>query len=137
MSRPLKIAIYVVLAVCLILFGLLAARMYKRDRADWEQRRSQAAETNLVGELPGAAPQARGDGGGSWALYGALALGSLVVLALMFARDVSHTVANRVEEFIFNDDLKGVRDPEYEEAEKVWAHGEHLEAIQLMRDYLK
>jgi TolA-binding protein len=55
----------------------------------------------------------------------------------MFARDVSHTVANRVEEFIFNDDLKGVRDPEYEEAEKVWANGKHLEAIQLMRDYLK
>ncbi len=133
MSRPLKIAIYAVLAACLILFGLLAARTYNRDR----ERRSRAAETNLVGEPPPtAAPQVRA-GGGSWALYGALALGSLVVLALMFARDLSYTVANRVEEFIFNDDLKGVRDPEYEEAEKVWANGKHLEAIQLMRDYLK
>jgi tetratricopeptide (TPR) repeat protein len=133
MSRPLKLAIYAVLAACLILFGLLAARTYNRDRV----RRSQAAETNLVSELPTGDPRVRANGGGSWALYGALALGSLVVLALMFARDVSHTVANRVEEFIFNDDLKGVRDPEYEEAEKVWANGKHLEAIQLMRDYLK
>jgi len=133
MSRPLKIALYAVLAACLILFGLLAARTYNRDR----ERRSRAAETNLVDELPTGKPQVRAGGDGSWALYGALALGSLVVLALMFARDVSHTVANRVEEFIFNDDLKGVRDPEYEEAEKVWANGKHLEAIQLMRDYLK
>jgi hypothetical protein len=133
MSRPLKLAIYAALAACLILFGLLAARTYNRDR----ERRSRAAETNLVDELPTGNPQVRAGGDGSWALYGALALGSLVVLALMFARDVSHTVANRVEEFIFNDDLKGVRDPEYEEAEKVWANGKHLEAIQLMRDYLK
>ena len=93
MSQPLKLAIYAVLAACLILFGLLAARTYNRDR----ERRSQAAETNLVSELPTGAPQVRADGGGSWALYGALALGSLVVLALMFARDVSHTVANHVE----------------------------------------
>jgi tetratricopeptide (TPR) repeat protein len=133
MSRPLKIAIYAVLAACLILFGLLAARTYNRDR----EKRSQAAETNLVDELPAGTPQVRASGSGSWALYGALALATLVVLALMFARDVSHTVADHVEEFIFNDDLKGVRDPEYEEAEKVWANGRHLEAIQLMRDYLK
>jgi tetratricopeptide (TPR) repeat protein len=138
MSRPLKIAIYAVLAACLIIFGLLAARTYNRDRERFRERRSQAAETNLVDELPAGTPQVGANGGGgSWALYGALALGSLVVLALMFARDVSHTVANRVEEFIFNDDLKGVRDPEYEEAEKIWANGRHLEAIQLMRDYLK
>jgi tetratricopeptide (TPR) repeat protein len=133
MSRPLKIAIYAVLAACLIVFGLLAARTYNADRA----KRSQTAATNVVEDFPVVAPQVRASGGGSWALYGALALGSLVVLALMFARDVSHTVADRVEEFIFNDDLKGVRDPEYDEAEKVWADGKHLEAIQLMRDYLK
>jgi tetratricopeptide (TPR) repeat protein len=133
MSRPVKIAIYAVLAACLIAFGLLAARSYNRDR----ERRSQAATTNIVEDVPTATPQVRAAGGGSWALYGALALGSLVVLALLLARDVSHTVADRVQEFIFNDDLKGVRSPEYEEAEKVWANGKHLEAIQLMRDYLK
>jgi len=133
MSRPLKVAIYAALAACLIIFGLLAARSYNRDR----ERRSQAATTNLVDDVPAATPQTKAHGGGGWALPGALALGALIVLALMFARDVSHTVANRVEEFIFNDDLKGVRNPEYEEAEKMWANGKFLDAIQLMRDYLK
>jgi tetratricopeptide (TPR) repeat protein len=129
MSRPLKIAIYAALAACMITFGLLAARSYNRAR----EARAKAATI----ETPTGTVRVQAQDGGSWALYGALALGSLVVLALMFARDVSHTVANRVEEFIFNDDLKGVRNPEYEEAEKMWANGKFLDAIQLMRDYLK
>lgn len=137
MSRPLKIAIYVALAACLISFGLLAARSYNRDRQRSGERHSQAAATNLVDDFPATTPPAPIAGSGRWAVYGALALGALVVLALLFARDVSHTLANRVEEFIFNDDLKGVRNPEYEEAEKLWANGQPLDAIQLMRDYLK
>src|SRR5687768_11033397 len=136
MSRSLKIAIYAVLAACIIIFGLLAARSYNRDRESGGPLRT---PTNLIDDVPTVTPQPRGQasGGGSWAIQGALALGALVVLALMFARDVSHTVADRVEEFIFNDDLKGVRNPDYEEAEKMWADGKHLDAIQLMRDYLK
>ena len=69
--------------------------------------------------------------------YGGLGLLSLVGLSLLVARDASRYLANRVDDFIFNDDLKGVHDPEYEEAENVWANGQYLEAIQLMRDYLK
>jgi TolA-binding protein len=131
MSRPVKIAVYAVLVVCLVLFGLLAARTYNRARAE----RAKIESVNSTPE-PGSPQVARPSSGG-WALYGALALGALVVLALMVARDVSHVVADKVDDFVFNDDLKGVRDPEYEEAEKVWANGSHLEAIQLMRDYLK
>jgi TolA-binding protein len=69
--------------------------------------------------------------------YGVIMLFSLVGLSLLIAQDFSKYVANRVDDFIFNDDLKGVKDPEYEEAERVWASGKHLESIQLMRDYLK
>jgi tetratricopeptide (TPR) repeat protein len=136
MSRPLKIAIYAALAACMITFGLLAARSYNRDR---ESGGPLQTPTNLIDDVPTVTPRPQGQarGGSSWALHGALALGALVVLALMLARDVSHTVADRVEEFIFNDDLKGVRNPEYEEAEKMWANGKHLDAIQLMRDFLK
>jgi TolA-binding protein len=61
----------------------------------------------------------------------------LIGLALLIGNDVSRFFANRVDEFVFNDDLKGVKDPEYEEAERVWATGQHLDALQLMRDYLK
>jgi TolA-binding protein len=69
--------------------------------------------------------------------YGGAALLSLVGLAILISQDASRFVANRVNDFIFNDDLEGVKDPEYEEAEEVWKRGDHLEAIRLMRDYLK
>jgi len=55
----------------------------------------------------------------------------------LIAHDVSRFLATRVENFIFNDDLKGVRDPAYDEAEAVWAQGDYLDSIQLMRDYYK
>jgi len=69
--------------------------------------------------------------------YGLAMFFTLIGLAVMIGHDVSRYLANRVEDFIFNDDLKGVRDPEYEEAENAWTRGEHLEAVRLMRDYLK
>jgi len=62
---------------------------------------------------------------------------TLIGLALLISQDIARYLAQRVDDFIFNDNLEGVKDPEYEEAERVWASGQHLEAIQLMRDYLK
>src|SRR4029079_18786585 len=53
------------------------------------------------------------------------------------AYDISRFFATRVDELVFNDNLEGVKDPEYDEAEQVWASGKHLEAVRLMRDYLK
>lgn len=129
MSRPIKIAIYVALAACVILFGVLAARSYGKVRGP---------RTELVTDEPSAptaAPQRTG--ATNWPLYGALAFAALVALAILGARDISHFFAAKVEEFVFNDDLEGVKNPEYEEAEKAWINGNHLEAIQLMRDYLK
>lgn len=62
---------------------------------------------------------------------------AVVGLAILIAHDVSRFLATRVENFVFNDDLKGVRDPEYDEAEAIWAKGDYLDSIQLMRDYYK
>jgi TolA-binding protein len=62
---------------------------------------------------------------------------ALVGLSVLIGYDVSRFFANRFEEFIFNDDLKGVRDPDYEEAEETWKRGDYLGAIQLMRDFYK
>jgi TolA-binding protein len=69
--------------------------------------------------------------------YGIGMFFTLVGLSVLIGHDVSRYLANRVDDFIFNDNLEGVKDPEYEEAERVWATGQHLDAIQLMRDYLK
>jgi TolA-binding protein len=74
---------------------------------------------------------------GRMTAYGIAMFFTLIGLAVMIGHDVSRYLAHRVEDFIFNDNLEGVKDPEYEEAERVWASGQHLDAIQLMRDYLK
>jgi tetratricopeptide (TPR) repeat protein len=126
MSRPVKLAIYAILAACLIIFGALAARSYSKARGP----RTEITE-------PGEPPPPPRPGSTNWALYGALAFAAIVALGILAARDVSQFFANKVEDFVFNDNLEGVKDPEYEEAEKVWVKGDHLEAIQLMRDYLK
>lgn len=58
-------------------------------------------------------------------------------LALLLAHDVSHLFAHKAVNLIFDDDGVAEKSPEYDHAEQVWANGEYLEAIQLMRDYLK
>jgi len=63
-------------------------------------------------------------------------VGTMILLGLMIGNDVSHFFGSRAIEFVFNDDGEGMRNPEYEEAEAIWANGDHLEAIRLMRQYL-
>lgn len=62
---------------------------------------------------------------------------SAILLGLLIAYDVTQYMGNQAVDFLFNDDAEAQRNPEYEHAEQVWANGNHLEAIQLMRDYLK
>lgn len=68
--------------------------------------------------------------------YGVTMFFCVVGLGVMIGFDVSKYFANRVDDLIFNDDLKGVKDPAYEEAESVYNSGDHLEAVRLMRRYL-
>ncbi|MCI0747913.1 MAG: hypothetical protein L0Y58_21105 [Verrucomicrobia subdivision 3 bacterium] len=132
MNRKVKTGLYCGLLLCLLLFGGLAARSYRNAGGP----RSDAVLSTQTGETPSPTSSNQASSG-SWAAYAALAFFSLVGLALLFARDFSHGVATKIENLVFNDNLEGVRDPEYDEAERVWANGNHLEAIQLMRDYLK
>jgi TolA-binding protein len=64
-------------------------------------------------------------------------LAVLGVLALLVGRDVSHYLGSHALRVIYNDEGEGLKNPEYEQAEQAWANGHALEAIQLMRDYLK
>jgi TolA-binding protein len=61
----------------------------------------------------------------------------VIGLGLLAARDVSSFMASRALKVLYNDDGEGLKTPEYEQAEQVWADGNHLEAIRMMRDYLK
>src|SRR5438132_11131967 len=69
--------------------------------------------------------------------WGAGMVLSLVGLGLMVAHDVSGLVGGRALKVIYNDEGEGITSPDYEKAEEEWANGNFLEAIQLMRDYLR
>jgi TolA-binding protein len=69
--------------------------------------------------------------------YLAAFIGAVVGLGLLIATDVTQFMGGKAIEFLFNDAGEGVRDPEYERAEAEWANGKYLDAIQMMRDFLK
>ncbi|MBL9137837.1 MAG: hypothetical protein JNK85_18355 [Verrucomicrobiales bacterium] len=70
-------------------------------------------------------------------LWGLLAFGSLAVLASMGAYDMSQYAANRAERSLFDDEGETVRETTYELVEKAYAAGDFLEAIRLLREFLK
>jgi len=133
MKKNATIILYLVLTISAIFFGL-------RFRASFNQTTEAPPVDSSTNQIPAASPQsgAASDGRvGRMMTYGVLGFFSIVGLGLLLARDLSHLVAHRVEQFIFDENVEGERDPEYEEAEKMWANGRHLEAIQVMRNYLK
>jgi len=69
--------------------------------------------------------------------YGAGFALVMVFLALLLAHDVSQLIGDRFSKVIFDHEGTAEQNPEYDQAEQVWANGDYLEAIQLMRDYLK
>lgn len=70
-------------------------------------------------------------------LWSGVFLLSVVGLAILIGLDVAHFFGSRTIKFLYNEDAVGVANPEYEAAEQVWAHGDHLEAIRMMREYLQ
>jgi hypothetical protein len=62
----------------------------------------------------------------------------ICILALggMVAWDISNYMGNKSLRLLYNDEGAGQKDPEYDQAEQVWADGQPLEAIRMMRDYL-
>jgi tetratricopeptide (TPR) repeat protein len=70
-------------------------------------------------------------------LWGFLAFGALAGLASMAAYDLSQYAANRAERSLFDDEGEAVRETTYELVEKAYGAGEYLEAIRLLREFLK
>ena len=62
---------------------------------------------------------------------------SLVALALLIARDIAEWFAGRAVKTLSNDEDDLAIDNTYEEAEKLWANGEPIQAVELFRVYLK
>jgi len=135
MNKRTKIALYVLLALSACLFIWRFQSNYARLMKEGETK----TDTDLVNiKVPDyqrmAAPAKTDYHLGGW---GAGMVLSLVGLGLMVAHDISGLVGGRALKVIYNDEGEGMANPDYEKAEEEWANGNFLEAIQLMRDYLK
>jgi hypothetical protein len=133
MKSRVKISIYGVLVLC----ALLLARGFYTNYAS-AMRVTPDEGVPLVNPLlpEGNGLSESGDTGRMMA-YGAGLFVVAMVLAILGAHDISSFIGHRAEEFIFDDHGEAMRDPEYEQAEKLWANGNYLEAIQLMREHLE
>lgn len=134
MNPKVKIGAYVVLAVLGIFFGSMFYGAYNAVMEKAPHRELPLKESDLT---PVAVEEPLNERTGRMMKYGAGLFFTIVGLALLASHDISKFLAARAEAFIVSDDGEAMRDPEYEEAERVWANGEPLEAIRLMRDHLK
>jgi tetratricopeptide (TPR) repeat protein len=135
MNKRIKIAIYGLLALSACLFIWQFKINYARLMAGGEPE----ADTDLTNvKAPDyqkkAVPTRTDYHLGAW---GAGLVLSLVGLGLMAAHDVSGFFGGRALRAIYNDEGEGLANPDYEKAEEEWAKGNFLDAIQLLRDYLK
>ncbi|MBI4660589.1 MAG: hypothetical protein HY735_17265 [Verrucomicrobia bacterium] len=135
MNKNLKLGLYVVLTISSCLFGYLAYVHYNRLMGGVIEN-AQLAQTDIP------ALESRGDalvtrGYANVMIFGAVFFVSVVALGFLLGHDVAHYLGDRVLKGVHNDEGEGMTDPDYEAAEQVWADGKYLDAIQLMRDYLK
>jgi hypothetical protein len=135
MRNDVKLGLYAVLLILACVFGVLAASTYKRVNSQTtETPATNAPEATSVLKADG---QRVSSGYGKVFGYGGVFFISVLGLGLLVGHDVSHFIGNRVLKGAYNDEGEGMSNPEYEQAEQVWADGQHLEAIGLMREYLQ
>jgi len=135
MSNGVKVTLYVVLVIGACVFGYLGFSHYSRLMTDTlESAKDTSTEISAVGT--------KGDtissqGYARVLTYGGIFFVMIVGLGLLIGHDISQYVGNRALRALYNDEGEGVADKEYEAAEQVWADGDHLEAVRLMREYLQ
>ena len=64
-------------------------------------------------------------------------VGALIGLGLLITHDVTQFVGNVAVDALLDVEGEGMRDPDYEKAEEAWAHGRHMDAIEMLRGFLK
>ncbi|MGP8198852.1 MAG: tetratricopeptide repeat protein [Limisphaerales bacterium] len=69
--------------------------------------------------------------------YLAALIGTLVGLGIMIAHDVTQFLGNYAVDALLDVGGEGERDPDYEKAEQAWAKGKHMDAINLLREFLE
>jgi hypothetical protein len=135
MRNEIKLGLYAVFLIGACVFGFFATSSYKRL-----MRQSSDAGQPSPTEVPALRKDEGPRTSGGYARMltcGAFFFVSVLGLGLLVGHDVSHYMGNRVLRGLYNDEGEGMSNPEYEAAEQVWADGQYLESISLMREYLK
>jgi len=86
---------------------------------------------------PAAAAAEAGSARGAMIGYLAGFIAAVIGLGLLIAVDVTRYFGGQASDYLFFDVGDAMRDPDYERAEAEWANGTYLEAVQILRDYLK
>ncbi|MSU63369.1 MAG: hypothetical protein EXS31_13400 [Pedosphaera sp.] len=134
MSNSIKLPFYILLTIAVCVFGLLFGRNYNQlgtatpPSTSTNSVEAATGETLAIGASTGPASRT--------GTYLMLFITSALLLGLLVASDVSNYFGNRSLKVLYNDEGEGMQNPEYDQAEQVWADGNHLEAIRLMREYL-
>jgi hypothetical protein len=134
MSSKVKLGLYVVLTLGACVFGFLAWKNYDRLMSDVQ---TNAQGSSDVPALEGKPATATYEGYSRAMTFGVLFFIMVVGLGLFVGHDLSQYFGNRTLKALYNDEGVGQQDPEYEQAEQVWADGHHLDAIRLMREFLQ
>jgi hypothetical protein len=134
MKRSVKIGLYAALVLMACVFEYSFHSRYTRIMSD-APTVTTSAEDVRTPDYSKAPPQNRIYA--HMMMFGAAFFVTVVVLALFTAHEVSQFVAAKALKTLYNDDGEGIKDPEYERAEQVWANGDPLEAIRLLREYLQ
>lgn len=162
MKPQVKIGLYVVTAIGTLLFGILFFNAW-RGMGEASTRTASvtgAAATNAVMATDVEGGAAGGDdrdevtpereevpmegavaltgrGLGRLVGWGLLAVVSVVGLGVLAAYDISQYTANRTGEALFDDEGEEVGESTYEQVEKAYGEGDYLEAIRLLREFVK
>jgi len=135
MEKRTKIALFIVVAAWSGYFAWQFKINYARLMDDSGSRREAEIINPKLPDFEKKVTATRTDYHlGAW---GAGVVVSVVLLGLMAAHEVSQYVGARAMRLMYNEEPEDTKSPDYEKAEQEWAHGNHLEAIRLMREYLK
>ena len=138
MNRKVKLGLYVVFAIGMIWFAVLAVGQYQaleESSADAPSRLTDITEIETP--VDAEAAEQRSKTRGKMVSYGLGAVTFTILFAILAGIDIASRIGDKAVDFVFNDDLKGVYDEDYDKAEQEWAKGNHIEAIDLLRAYLK
>jgi predicted negative regulator of RcsB-dependent stress response len=147
MNAKVKMSIYAILLILAVWFGWGFFSNYSSvTKAPVPEAPADNTNTNVVAgnastNAPAAAssaptaPQHAEQG----KMIGYLAGFVIVIIGIgiMIAHDVTQVVGSAALDALLDVDSGTDRDPDYEKAEAAWAKGNHLDAIQLMREFLK